>query len=73
MRRVAIEEAKKLGYRVLPDVVEEEQMLAAEEVFLTNAIQGIRWVEAYKNTTYGCSQTRHLFEMGKATIFKGLC
>jgi branched-chain amino acid aminotransferase len=73
MRRVVIEEAKKLGYRVLPDVVEEEQMLAAEEVFLTNAIQGIRWVEAYKHTTYGCSKTRHLFEMGKATIFKGLC
>jgi branched-subunit amino acid aminotransferase/4-amino-4-deoxychorismate lyase len=68
-----IEEAKKLGYRVLPDVVEEEQMLAADEVFLTNAIQTIRWVETYKGTRYGYMQTRQLFGAVKATILKGLC
>lgn len=73
MRRVVIEEAKTAGYRLHQDEVEEELLMAADEVFLTNAIQIIRWVAYYKNSHYGCAHTRQLFEAVRATIFKGLC
>lgn len=73
MRRIVIEQAKRLGFRVHLDEVEETQLLSADEVFLTNAIQIIRWVERYKTARYGFTQTYLLFEAVKATIFSGLC
>lgn len=73
MRRVVLEEAKKLGFRLHQDVVEEAQLLAAEEVFLTNAIQMIRWVSGYKEGSYTCLQTRQIFEAVSATISRSLC
>lgn len=73
MRRVVIEEAKKLGYRVHLHEVEEELLMAADEVFLTNAIQIIRWVACYKNAHYSYTHTRQVFEAVRATIFKGFC
>ena len=73
MRRVVIEEVKKMGFRLHLDEVDEQQLLAAEEVFLTNAIQVIRWVETYKEATYGCEQTQKIFANITATIFQGFC
>jgi branched-chain amino acid aminotransferase len=73
MRRVVVEEAKQLGYRLHQDEVDEAQLLAADEVFLTNAIQLIRWVESYKTASYECTQTRKLFDAVSATIFRGVC
>lgn len=73
MRRVVIEEAKRLGYRLHQDEVDEQQLLAADEVFLTNAIQIMRWVQSYKEANYTCTQTRKLFDAVSATVFQGLC
>jgi len=73
MRRLVIEEVKKLGYRMHQDVIDEAQLLAADEVFLTNAIQIIRWVEYYKGTQFGFTQTRRIFDAVSATIFRGHC
>ncbi|HET7897582.1 MAG TPA: aminotransferase class IV [Flavisolibacter sp.] len=73
MRRVVVEEVKKMGFRLYLDEIDEPQLLAAEEVFLTNAIQVIRWVESYKEAVYGCEQTRTIFNRVAATIFQGLC
>jgi branched-chain amino acid aminotransferase len=73
MRRVVLEACKKMGFRVLQDVVEESQLLSADEVFLTNAIQMIRWVSHYKTASYDCRQTQKIFEAVSATIFRGHC
>jgi branched-chain amino acid aminotransferase len=73
MRRVVLQEAKQLGFRLHQDEVKEEDLVTAEEVFLTNSIQIIRWVKAYKNVTYGHTRTRQLFEAVTATIFRRLC
>lgn len=73
MRRVVLEECKKLGYRVFQDEVEESHLLTADEVFLTNAIQVIRWVRQYKTVRYKCTQTQKIFEAVSATIFRGHC
>jgi branched-chain amino acid aminotransferase len=73
MRRVVLEECKKLGYRVFQGEVEESHLLTADEVFLTNAIQIIRWVRRYKTANYHCSQTQKIFEAVSATIFRRFC
>jgi branched-chain amino acid aminotransferase len=71
MRRMVIEEVKKLGFRLHQDEVDEAHLLAADEVFLTNAIQIIRWVSTYKGVQYTCTQTRKIFDAVSATIFHG--
>ena len=70
MRRTIIDELKKAGITVSQNELSEVDLLEAEEVFLTNAIQTIRWVSSYKNKSYGCTFTRQLFERISATIFQ---
>jgi branched-chain amino acid aminotransferase len=67
MRRFLIDELKKNGYVVHQTVVKEEQLRAADEVFCTNAIQGIRWVQSFGSKQYGCNQTRQIYEQVAAT------
>jgi branched-chain amino acid aminotransferase len=51
-RRFVIEELKKLGVAVHQRIVEENVLLEADEVFLTNAINDVRWVKSYKSKIY---------------------
>jgi hypothetical protein len=34
----------------------------ADEVFLTNAIHGMKWVKSFGKSNYSCHQTAALFE-----------
>lgn len=69
MRRVVIEEVKKLGYELQQQEVTKEQLAAADEVFLTNAIQIIRWVKSYQDSAYGFMHTHKIFDAVVATVF----
>ncbi|RYZ55569.1 MAG: hypothetical protein EOO14_13100 [Chitinophagaceae bacterium] len=69
MRRVVLEECKKLGYRLFQEEVEESALLAADEVFLTNAIQVIRWVRQYKAAVYTGTETRKIFEAVSKRVY----
>jgi branched-chain amino acid aminotransferase len=51
-RRFVIEELKKQGIVVNQRIIEEKTLLEADEVFLTNAINDIRWVKSYKDKIY---------------------
>jgi branched-chain amino acid aminotransferase len=62
MRRYVIEEAKKKGYTVKQAEITLEELQSAEEVFLTNALQGIKWVSRFRETEYGHEQTRRLYD-----------
>jgi branched-chain amino acid aminotransferase len=62
MRRVVIEQVKELGFRLHQGEVKEEQLHEADEMFLTNAIQIIRWVKQYKTSSYGFATTKKIFE-----------
>ncbi len=53
MRNKIIDIALKLDYIVFEDArVRIADMIEADEIFLTNAISGIRWVGAFKNKRY---------------------
>ncbi len=55
MRRFVLELAHANGMRVEERSMRPEDLLKADEVFLTNAIYGMKWVKAYGNKTYGSS------------------
>ena len=46
MRSVALQEAKSLGLKPTSELVSLEDVLEADECFLTNASSGVRWVGA---------------------------
>lgn len=52
MRKVIIELARINGFHVSEEFVTSEQLLQADEIFLTNTIQGIRWVRDFRGKRY---------------------
>lgn len=42
--------------------VSVEDLLDADEVFLTNAISGIRWVKQFRDRVYGCDQIKEIYQ-----------
>jgi len=52
MRKVLLNSAEKLKIKITEQTLKENDLLQAEEIFLTNSISGIRWVVAYKNKRY---------------------
>jgi branched-subunit amino acid aminotransferase/4-amino-4-deoxychorismate lyase len=52
MRYTVLELAREAGYTVEERGLLEANLLDAEEIFITNAIQGIQWIGAYKDRRY---------------------
>jgi branched-chain amino acid aminotransferase len=52
MRRYLLEALPRAGYSVLEQPVSPEELAGADEVFLTNALRGIRWVRSFRGITY---------------------
>ena len=42
--------------------IEPQELLEADEIFLTNAIRGIQWVKQFENTNYKNQLARYLHE-----------
>ena len=53
MRRYLLEALPRAGYSVQEQPVSLEELAGADEVFLTNALRGIRWVRTFRGITYG--------------------
>ena len=53
MRRAVMEVLKSSGYAVHQKGVTLEDVMQADAVFVTNAIEGIRWVQQVGETEYG--------------------
>lgn len=60
MRRHVIEIIKKHGLPVHQTKIREEDLLDADEVFLTNAIQVIKWVLRYKEKEFTSSFSKEI-------------
>ncbi len=62
MRSVILDISHQVKLEAIEKPLEERDILRADEVFLTNSIQGIKWVDSYKNVTFGWSFTQILSE-----------
>jgi len=70
MRNKIIEIALNEKYTIFDDCsISEEELLEADEVFLTNAIVGIAWVVAYKHRRYFNKAAKKLIDRLNATLF----
>jgi branched-subunit amino acid aminotransferase/4-amino-4-deoxychorismate lyase len=64
MRQKAIELARKLAYSVQDEgIVQIQDIMAADEIFYTNAVNGIQWVVGFK-------QRRYFNKVSKALILE---
>lgn len=62
MRRYLLEESKKRGITIFQKKITEKDLLDADELFLTNAIQGIRWVSSFKEKKYTHERTYSIYK-----------
>jgi branched-chain amino acid aminotransferase len=60
MRRFLIDQLKSMGCAVHQQAISPDDLLAADEVFLTNAIIGLQWVEYFKTSQYNNEQFAEL-------------
>lgn len=69
MRRFLIDELKK-HFQIHQEEVTEGDLLEADEVFLTNAIYGMRWVKSFKQKEYGHELTGTVYQQLYSAIYK---
>jgi len=61
MRQKVIELAPKVGLAVNDNAsLVEANLLAADEIFLTNAVTGLRWVMGFRDRRFFCSYTKKI-------------
>ncbi|MBX9732632.1 MAG: aminotransferase class IV, partial [Chitinophagaceae bacterium] len=52
MRRFLLEKSAEMGFRVEEEAISEHMLKNANQIFLTNAIKGIRWVKSIDSQSY---------------------
>jgi branched-chain amino acid aminotransferase len=62
MRRYLLEKLRTASYDVREGVVTRNDLESFDEVFLTNAIYGIKWVKQFRNKRYGNSETIKIYK-----------
>jgi branched-chain amino acid aminotransferase len=61
MRSHLLSELPSLGYSVMEKTAGIDDLVNADEIFLTNAINGIRWVGDFQGKTYGNTLATKIF------------
>ena len=69
MRSYLIEQLQKENIDIEEGSSTIEDVLNADEIFLTNAIQGIRWVKSLENKTYTVHQAAQLVQQFIGKLF----
>ncbi len=62
MRRYLTEQLQAAGYKMVQASVSSEDVTNADEVFLTNAIYGIRWVKQFRDKIYTNAKTVEIYD-----------
>ncbi|HEX2532467.1 MAG TPA: aminotransferase class IV [Chitinophagaceae bacterium] len=73
MRRHLIETGKRLGYTVHLGEITEADLLAADELFLANALMGLRPAASFRTKTYARRFSEQLYTEAVSTIFPPFC
>lgn len=68
MRKYLLESLAASNYPVEETIVSAEDLLAADEVFLSNAINGIRWVQHFRDKIYSHMKTMEIYRRFCQTI-----
>ena len=68
MRRHLLEKMKDAGYSIQENPVSVSTLEEADEVFLTNAISGIRWVKQFREKVYSNNLTVEIYNRFIKTI-----
>ncbi len=63
IRSVIIDKAKQVGIKVKEDKLRLQDLHKAKSVFLSNSIQGIRWVNQFENCKFGPSIGQELNDL----------
>lgn len=70
MRRFLLDELKQAGFRIYLEEITEQALADADEVFLTNSIFDIRWVENFQEKIYSCDQTYSVYQKIIAPLYQ---
>jgi branched-chain amino acid aminotransferase len=70
IRRYLVEEGKKKGFIFHQQPIGEEDLLGADEVFLTNSILDIRWVRSFRQKLFGYEHTQAIYNGLFSTIYQ---
>jgi branched-chain amino acid aminotransferase len=62
MRRFLLDELKRNNYRVHQQEISEHELFDADEVFLTNSIFVLCWVEKFREKTYMSEQSFSIYQ-----------
>ncbi|HVK96208.1 MAG TPA: aminotransferase class IV [Flavisolibacter sp.] len=62
MRRFLLEKLKEQNYRIHQHQISIEDLSNADEVFLTNAVYGIRWVKSFRDHQYKFGLTSKIYQ-----------
>jgi branched-chain amino acid aminotransferase len=63
MRRYLLDQFQKRGIAYEEGAYALEHLYDADEIFLTNAIQGVRWVKSLGERTYVCSEVTRIYHL----------
>lgn len=69
MRRAVIDFLKRSGYAVHQKEVTVEDVLQAHAVFVTNAVEGLRWVQWFQEKEYGYGVLKKLYARLSETMY----
>lgn len=58
------------GYAVQEKPATFAHLLAADEVFLTNAVRGVRWVREIEGVAFDCSKTKKIYDLTVEHLFE---
>lgn len=72
-RRRVMEQLAKQGRAVHETAITEQDLAAASELFLTNALYGLRSVRSWRDKAYGHEQALALYRTIFSTIFPAAC
>lgn len=69
MRRHLLEQLRNAGYPVKEGAYLPEEIAKADEIFLSNAMYGLRWVKQWGNRTYQFQQSSTIFHRFISPLF----
>ncbi len=69
MRKYLLGKLSAEGYKIVEGAIIENDLLSADEIFLTNAISGIRWVKKFREKTYSDNLIRIIYDRFVRSIY----